>query len=91
MKITPFAREVYKAVLTIPLGQVRTYEWVAKKAGRPNACRAVGQALKHNPFPLIIPCHRVIRKDKDIGGYALGRKKKERLLELERKISGLMI
>lgn len=53
--MTPFARKVYKAVLSIPMGEVRTYKWVAQKAGRPRAYRAVGTILKKNPYPLIMP------------------------------------
>jgi len=84
--MTPFAQKVYKAVLEIPLGQVRTYKWVAKKAGKPRAFRAVGQILKRNPWPLLIPCHRVIRSSQELGGYAGGKKKKKLILDLEREI-----
>lgn len=86
-----FTKKVYKAVLTIPLGQARTYKWVAKKAGRPKAYRAVGQALKNNPYPLIIPCHRVIASSGKPGGYAWGKKTKSALLNLERQIKELML
>lgn len=85
--MTLFEAKVYKAVLNIPLGQVRSYKWVAKKAGSPAAVRAVGQALKRNPYPLIIPCHRVIRSDNKVGGYALGLKQKKLLLRLEKEIA----
>jgi len=85
--MTPFARKVYKAVLSIPVGQVRTYKWVAKKAGKPLAYRAVGQILKNNPYPLIIPCHRVIKSDKELGGYIFGKKRKKAILDLEKEIS----
>ncbi len=85
--MTLFEAKVYKAVLNIPLGQVRSYKWVAKKAGSPAAVRAVGQALKRNPYPLIIPCHRVIRSDNKVGGYALGLKQKRFLLRLEKEIA----
>ena len=74
------------AVLSIPLGQVRSYKWVAQKAGSAQACRAVGQVLKRNPYPLIIPCHRVIRSDKKIGGYVFGLKQKKFLLALEKEL-----
>lgn len=84
--MTPFAKKVYKVVLSIPLGQVRTYKWVAQKAGRPKAYRAVGQILKNNPYPLIIPCHRVIECSGNLGGYTGGKKIKKALLELERQI-----
>lgn len=86
-----FTKKVYKIVLSIPLGEVRSYKWVAKHAGNPKAARAVGQILKRNPYPLFIPCHRVIRNDGKIGGYAWGKKKKERLLNLERIIRNNMV
>ncbi len=84
--MTPFTRKVYKAVLSIPLGEVRSYQWVAQKAGNPRATRAVGQVLKRNPYPIIIPCHRVISGNGNPGGYSGGLKKKMLLLDLERKI-----
>ncbi len=89
--MTPFAKKVYKAVLSIPLGEVRTYKWVAQKAGNPKAVRAVGQILKRNPFPFFIPCHRVVSSRGDIGGYAFGQKRKKQLLNLERLISKSMV
>ncbi len=89
--MNPFAKKVYKVVLGIPLGEVRTYKWVAKKIGRPRAYRAVGQALKNNPYPLIIPCHRVIPCRGGLGGYILGKEKKRNLLDLERKIKQIMV
>lgn len=82
---TPFARKVYNAVLSIPLGDVRTYKWVAKKAGKPRAYRAVGTILRNNPYPFIIPCHRVVRSDCELGGYIFGSKKKKYVLELEKR------
>lgn len=84
--MTPFEKKVYKAVLEIPLGEVRSYEWVARRAGSPRSCRAVGQALKKNPYTVLIPCHRVVRSDRSLGGYSGGIRKKKMLLELERKI-----
>lgn len=89
--MTPFAKRVYKAVLSIPLGEVRTYKWVAKKAGSPGACRAVGQALKNNPYPLIIPCHRVVESSGKLGGYIWGKQAKQALLNLERQILKSMV
>lgn len=89
--MTPFAKKVYRAVLSIPIGEVRSYKWLAEKIGCPGACQAVGQALKNNPYPLIIPCHRVIKSDGNLGGYALGVKVKKRILDLERQIKKLMI
>ncbi len=87
----PFAKKVYKVVLSIPLGQVRTYKWVAQKIGKPKASRAIGQILKHNPFPLVIPCHRVICSNGNLGGYIFGKKKKRALLDLEKQITKDMI
>ena len=78
-----FTAKVYQAVLSIPFGQVRSYKWVAKKAGSPDACRAVGQILKRNPYPLIIPCHRVVNSGQKTGGYIFGAKRKLFLLALE--------
>ncbi len=84
--MTSFARKVYKAVLSIPLGQTRTYKWVAKQAGNSRAYRAVGTILNRNPYPLIIPCHRVIKSNNILGGYRFGQKKKKALLGLERAL-----
>jgi len=85
--MTPFAKKVYRAVLSIPLGQTRTYKWVARKSGSSSAYRAVGSILKKNPYPLIIPCHRVIKNNNILGEYSLGRNNKKRILELEKEIS----
>lgn len=90
-KITPFAKKVYKVVSKIPLGELRTYKWVAKKVGNPKAYRAVGQILKNNPYPLIIPCHRVIASDGNLGGYRFGKKTKRILLYLEQRIKKDMV
>jgi methylated-DNA-[protein]-cysteine S-methyltransferase len=91
LTMTPFAKKVYRVVLKIPLGQVRSYKWVAGRAGRPAAARSVGQILKNNPFPLIIPCHRVINTNGQLGGYRSGRRTKKRLLNLEREISKIIL
>jgi len=84
--MTEFAIKVYRAVLSIPLGSTRSYKWVALKAGRPGATRAVGSILNKNPYPLIIPCHRVIKNNKEIGGFAFGTKTKKALLDSEREV-----
>lgn len=86
-----FALQVYRTVLKIPLGQVRSYGWVAKKCRRPGAARAVGQILKRNPYPLIIPCHRVIKGDQSPGGYNLGRRQKKSLLSLEKELAQCLL
>jgi O-6-methylguanine DNA methyltransferase len=69
---TDFERDVWRKALDIPRGEVRPYGWVAAEIGRPKAVRAVGTALGHNPVPLIVPCHRVVRTDGSIGQYSLG-------------------
>jgi O-6-methylguanine DNA methyltransferase len=69
---SPFEQDVWRKALEIPRGEVRPYGWVAAEIGRPKAVRAVGTALGHNPVPLIIPCHRVVRSDGSIGQYSLG-------------------
>ena len=69
---TAFERDVWHKALEIPRGEVRPYGWVAAEIGRPRAVRAVGTALGHNPVPLIVPCHRVVRTDGTIGQYSLG-------------------
>jgi O-6-methylguanine DNA methyltransferase len=69
---TEFERDVWRKALDIPRGEVRPYGWVAAEIGRPKAVRAVGTALGHNPVPLIVPCHRVVRTDGTIGQYSLG-------------------
>jgi len=69
---TDFERDVWHKALEIPHGEVRPYGWIAAEIGRPKAVRAVGTALGHNPVPLIVPCHRVVRSDGMIGQYSLG-------------------
>lgn len=84
-KQSPFFREVYSAAARIPSGKLRTYQELAKAAGRPLASRAVGQAMAKNPFPIVVPCHRVIGSGKSFGGFTAfgGLGTKARLLELE--------
>ncbi|MGB9886583.1 MAG: methylated-DNA--[protein]-cysteine S-methyltransferase [Moorellales bacterium] len=84
-----FRRRVLLAVREIPYGHIRPYRWVATKIGRPQACRAVGQALRANPWPLVIPCHRVVGSAGRLGGYSAGQALKRRLLKLEGGGQGL--
>lgn len=86
--LTAFEWQVLKATMQIPVGETRSYKWVAEKIGRPNAVRAVGQALRKNPYPVIIPCHRVIKSDGNLGWYG-GKKdpKKAELIAMEREIA----
>lgn len=78
-----FAELVYAATCQIPRGEVRTYTDIAKAIGKPKAARAVGNALHHNPTLLTVPCHRVVRGNGSLGGYAGGIKKKKQLLQSE--------
>lgn len=83
--ITLFQNKVYNTVKEIPAGKVLTYKEVAEKIGNPKAMRAVGSALNKNYDPGI-PCHRVIRSDRKLGGYNRGAKKKWELLKKENAI-----
>ncbi len=86
MKTHPaFYQAVWNACAEIPKGQVRTYGWIAKKIGKPNAARAVGMALGKNPFAPIVPCHRVVGADGRMTGYSAagGVAKKRRMLKAE--------
>lgn len=82
-KGTPFQKEVWQALSSIPYGQTRSYADIAAQVGRPKAFRAVGMANNRNPIPIIIPCHRVVGSSGDMVGYAYGTKIKRYLLELE--------
>jgi len=81
---TAFETAVWLKALEIPRGEVRPYGWIAAEIGRPKAVRAVGTALAHNPVPLVVPCHRVVRSDGTIGQYSLGGpQNKRRILAAE--------
>ena len=78
-----FRRAVLAATAEIPFGHVRTYREVAAEAGNLRAVRSAGSALASNPVPIVVPCHRVVRTDGGLGGYAGGLDRKTFLLELE--------
>lgn len=78
-----FARAVLTEVSKVPYGKTTTYSSVGKAIGYPHAPRAVGQALKRNPIPIIVPCHRVVSADGSLGGFAMGLEMKARLLSIE--------
>ena len=84
---TDFQMRVWTALTNIPLGETRSYHEVAEMVGRPRAVRAVANACASNPVPLIIPCHRVIRKDGSLGGYGLGIHRKRDLLSGEKAMA----
>jgi AraC family transcriptional regulator of adaptative response/methylated-DNA-[protein]-cysteine methyltransferase len=77
---TNFQIKVWEALLQIPQGAVTTYERIATRIGQPSALRAVGSAVGHNPIAVLIPCHRVLRKDGDFGNYRYGSARKKALL-----------
>jgi len=81
--VTPFERDVLETIATIPAGQVRTYEWVARAVNRPRATRAVGNVMASNPLPFVFPCHRVVPTGGGIGNYGYGSELKRRLLAAE--------
>jgi AraC family transcriptional regulator of adaptative response/methylated-DNA-[protein]-cysteine methyltransferase len=80
---TNFQLKVWEALLQIQVGQVTTYAGIASRIGKPNAMRAVGTAVGHNPIAVLIPCHRVIRKVGDFGNYRYGTLRKKALLARE--------
>ncbi len=83
IRVTAFQQRVLDELRRIPYGQTRTYSQIAAAIGHPKAARAVGNACAHNPVPLVIPCHRVVRENGALGGYGLGIARKRALLEME--------
>jgi methylated-DNA-[protein]-cysteine S-methyltransferase len=81
---TDFQQQVWRTLLSIPYGETRSYGWLAKAVGRPEAARAVGQAVGRNPLPILIPCHRIIAADGSLGGFSCGVPVKQWLLEREK-------
>ena len=84
VQATAFQRRVWQALRSIPIGETRTYQDLARRVGAPKAARAVGSACARNPVSIVVPCHRAIRGDGSLGGYAWGLARKERLLAMER-------
>lgn len=82
---TVFQRRVWEALRRIPRGETRTYSDIAREIGAPAAVRAVGSACGANPVALVVPCHRAVRIDGGLGGYAWGLGVKKRLLEIEKR------
>jgi AraC family transcriptional regulator of adaptative response/methylated-DNA-[protein]-cysteine methyltransferase len=83
IRATAFQRQVWEQLQAIPYGQTHSYSEVAKAIGQEKAVRAVARACATNPVALVIPCHRVIREDKSLGGYRWGLERKKKLLETE--------
>jgi len=83
VRATAFQRRVWEALRRIPYGATRSYSAIARAIGRPRATRAVARACATNPAALVIPCHRVVREDRELGGYRWGLARKRALLERE--------
>jgi AraC family transcriptional regulator of adaptative response/methylated-DNA-[protein]-cysteine methyltransferase len=83
IRATAFQRRVWQELQKIPFGQTRTYAEVARRIGNPKATRAVAQACSSNPVALVIPCHRVVSKNGEIGGYRWGVERKKTLIARE--------
>ena len=85
IQATAFQRRVYEELLRIPTGETRSYAEIAEAIGQPSAVRAVGNACASNPVALAIPCHRVLRNNGTLGGYAWGIERKQALISAERR------
>ena len=83
VKGTDFQKKVWQELLKISYGETRSYKDIAININNSKAYRAVGTAIKNNPIPIIIPCHRVINSNKNLGGYAYGLEIKNLLIKLE--------
>jgi methylated-DNA-[protein]-cysteine S-methyltransferase len=83
---THFEIKVWDATYGIPYGEVRSYDWIANQIGAKGKGRAVGQALKRNRLPIVIPCHRVVKKSGDLGGFSGGVELKRKLLKIEGRV-----
>lgn len=81
--LTPLQQAVLVATANIPYGQVQSYKQLAKIIGRPRAYRFVGSVMANNPFPILIPCHRVVRSDGSLGNFGGGTDLKSKLIQLE--------
>ncbi len=87
VRATAFQLRVWQTLQSIPSGETRSYREIAEAIGQPNAARAVARACATNPIPLLVPCHRVIRSDGDLGGYGLGVERKRALLDQEHELA----
>lgn len=85
LQATAFQRRVWRALQAIPYGETRSYSEIAAAIGAPRAARAVARACATNPVAIVVPCHRVVRGDGQLGGYRWGAERKRRLLERERE------
>lgn len=87
-RLTAFQRRTFAELVKVPAGTTVSYQELASRAATPRHSRAVARALAANPFPLVIPCHRVVAKNGGLGGFSCGLAVKAKLLELEKKFYG---
>ena len=80
---TTFQRQVWRMLLRVPYGKLRSYQWVASRVGGRQYARAVGNAVGANPLPIVVPCHRIVAQDATLGGFSGGLPTKRKLLTLE--------
>jgi AraC family transcriptional regulator of adaptative response/methylated-DNA-[protein]-cysteine methyltransferase len=88
---TSFQIKVWQTLLQVPYGQLISYESLAQQAGYPQAVRAVASAVARNPVAYLVPCHRIVRKNGDIGNYRWGKETKEAIIKWENKILNIDI
>jgi O-6-methylguanine DNA methyltransferase len=87
---TPFQRQVWRTLLRVPYGKLRSYQWIALRVGGRQYARAVGNAVGANPLPIVIPCHRIVAHDASLGGFSGGLSMKRKLLSLEGTLTQLL-
>ena len=86
---TAFQRRVWRTLLRVPYGKLRSYQWVAARVGGRQYARAVGNAVGANPLPIVVPCHRIVAHDATLGGFSGGLPTKRKLLTLEGTLAQL--
>lgn len=86
---TAFQRRVWRTLLRVPYGKLRSYQWVAARVGGRQYARAVGNAVGANPLPIVVPCHRIVAHDASLGGFSEGLPTKRKLLTLEGTLAQL--
>lgn len=87
---TSFQRQVWRTLLRVPYGKLRSYQWIAARVGGPRHARAVGNAVGANPLPIVVPCHRIVAHDASLGGFSGGLSMKRKLLSLEGTLTQLL-
>ena len=76
-------KKIYKKLLQVPSGKITTYGELSRAIGLKNGQRVIGRVMKNNPFPVIVPCHRVVKSNREVGGYAFGVDIKRNMLTKE--------